>query len=106
MPWTVALGLPDRDLFYRAWQDWAIGEAAVIHFEWLPTERNEYPLLTGIDWYSETFFSAPQMDSFLEEWGRIENRFPMIEDHEEWAKVRKMALRTQHEALQLVFIGD
>lgn len=84
------------------------------HSEWvmlhgvLPAwEEREFPFLRCIDPYGETVFHHLQMESFLEEWKRVQERAKDESQREAWQKVKDMAERCQQDRdLYLRFVGN
>jgi hypothetical protein len=83
------------------------GEWLILH-EVLPArEETEFPVLRGIDRYGNTLFNHLQMESFLQEWGKIEDRARDESQKEAWRKVKHMAERCRDDRdLYLRFVGN
>jgi hypothetical protein len=103
MPWSVALKVGTGESFREGWVE---GDAAVIHFELLPRDAVQFPILSSIDHYDGAFFVGTQLDPFLSEWRKMRDRVAFEEDREEWDLVERLALRARKDGLQLVFVGD
>jgi hypothetical protein len=83
------------------------GEWVILH-DVLPTHREaQFPLLRGIDPFGNTIFNHLQMEPFLEEWERIEDRAHDESQKQAWRKVKEMAEKCRADRdLFLRFVGN
>ena len=66
----------------------------------------DFVLLSGVDPFGKTVFNHLQMESFLEEWARVQERAKDDTQREAWQKVREMAETCgQDRDLYLRFVG-
>jgi hypothetical protein len=66
-----------------------------------------FVLLSGIDLFGKTVFNHLQMESFLQEWDRIEERVRDESQKEAWKKVKEMAEACRLDRdLYLRFVGN
>jgi hypothetical protein len=67
----------------------------------------DYPLLSGIDPFGKTVFNHLQMENFLREWERVQERVRDDSQREAWQKVRQMAETCRQDRdLYLRFVGN
>lgn len=67
----------------------------------------KFALLSGIDPFGKTVFNHLQMENFLEEWDRIQERTRDESQKEAWKKVKEMAEACRHDRdLYLRFVGN
>jgi hypothetical protein len=70
-------------------------------------DQRDFPILRCIDPYGKTVFNHLQMESFLEEWSRIEPHAGDDSQKEAWQKIREMAQNCQADRdLYLRFVGN
>ena len=70
------------------------------------TPGNGYSLLCGIDPFGKTVFNHLQMESFLREWERVQERVRDESQREAWQKIREMAETCRQDRdLYLRFVG-
>jgi hypothetical protein len=82
------------------------GEWVLLHGVLPHYEDRTFPVLRGIDPFGKTVFNHLQMESFLEEWSRIEERAKDETQREAWNKVKEMAeICGQDRDLYLRFVG-
>ncbi|MGA9641286.1 MAG: hypothetical protein WBQ72_07815 [Terriglobales bacterium] len=64
-------------------------------------------LLSGIDPFGKTVFNHLQMEAFLQEWQRVEERVRDESQKEAWKRVKEMAEACRHDRdLYLRFVGN
>jgi len=69
-------------------------------------EERAFPLLRCVDPFGKTVFNNLQMEPFLEEWERVEDRARDESQREAWRKVREMAETCKGDRdLYLRFVG-
>jgi hypothetical protein len=69
-------------------------------------EESGFPFLRCVDPSGKTVFNHLQMDAFLEEWARLEDRAKDETQREAWQKVKEMAETCgQDRDLYLRFVG-
>ncbi len=84
------------------------------HNEWvilhdvLPArEETQFPVLRGIDHFGKTVFNHLQMEGFLAEWDRIEDRAHDESQKQAWRKVKDFAEKCRDDRdLYLRFVGN
>jgi hypothetical protein len=82
------------------------GEWILLHGVIPPFEDRDFPLLRGIDPFGKTVFNHLQMESFLEEWARVQDRAKDETQRDAWQKVKEMAEScSQDRDLYLRFVG-
>jgi hypothetical protein len=70
------------------------------------TSGSDFSLLSGIDPFGKTVFNHLQMESFLREWERVQERVRDDAQREAWRKIREMAETcSQDRDLYLRFVG-
>ena len=68
--------------------------------------EREFLLLRSIDPFGKTVFNHLQMETFLEEWERVQDRARDQSQKEAWEKIKEMALTCQGDRdLYLRFVG-
>jgi hypothetical protein len=83
------------------------GEWVLLHDVLPAREEAEFPLLRGIDQFGNTVFNHLQMETFLEEWERIQDRAHDDSQKQAWRKVREMAGKCRDDRdLYLRFVGN
>ena len=66
----------------------------------------DFPLLRCIDPFGKTVFNHLQMESFIEEWSRLQNRAEDDSQKEAWQKIKEMAETCKSDRdLYLRFVG-
>ena len=70
------------------------------------TSHDDFLLLSGIDPFGKTVFNHLQMEPFLKEWDRLEQRAEASEEKALIVGVRRLAVRCQNDRALLRFIGD
>lgn len=70
-------------------------------------EDKSFQLLRFIDWYANTVFNELQIDTFLAEWGRLEQTVQTEEEATLLNNIKDLARRCKEEPhLYLKFYGD
>lgn len=83
------------------------GEWIMLHGVLPGRDEHEFPVLRTIDPYGKTVFNHLQMDGFLEEWIRIQERAKDESQKEAWQKVKNMAEACHNDRdLYLRFVGN
>ena len=83
------------------------GEWVMLHGVLPAREEQEFLVLRGIDPYGKTVFNHLQMETFLEEWERVQHRARDESQRDAWQKVKEMAKRCQEDRdLYLRFVGN
>jgi hypothetical protein len=83
------------------------GEWVMLHGVIPGREEREFQVLRGIDPYGKTVFNHLQMETFLAEWERVEERAHDESQKEAWRKVKEMAESCQADRdLYLRFVGN
>ena len=81
-------------------------EWVVLHGVVPVSSGDDYSLLSGIDPFGKTVFNHLQMESFLREWERVEERVRDDSQREAWKKIRHMAEACREDRdLYLRFVG-
>ncbi len=97
MSWVVKL---EDELGERG--DWVMLHGVVPAFE-----EREFPLLRCIDPYGRTIFNHLQMESFLQEWERVQERARDDSQANAWKNIRQMAETCRKDRdLYLKFVGN
>ncbi len=83
------------------------GEWVILH-DVLPTQDEaQFPILRGIDRFGNTVFNHLQMESFLQEWERIQDRAHDESQKDAWRKIKQMAEKCRDDRdLYLRFVGN
>ena len=83
------------------------GEWVMLHDVLPGPDEAKFPFLRGIDRFGNTVFNHLQMESFLPEWERIEDRAHDQAQREAWRKVKQMAEKCRDDRdLYLRFVGN
>jgi hypothetical protein len=83
------------------------GDWIMLHGVLPAREEREFPFLRCIDPYGKTVFNHLQMDAFLEEWERIQDRARDESQKEAWHKVKEMGMHCKDDRdLYLRFVGN
>src|SRR5262249_11630763 len=83
------------------------GDWVMLHGVIPAREEREFCILRCIDPFGKTVFNHLQMESFLEEWERIQSRAEDDSQKEAWQKVKEMAQTCKADRdLYLRFVGN
>ena len=83
------------------------GDWIILHGVIPAREEREFPILRCIDLYGKTVFNHLQMEAFLEEWERVQERAHDESQKEAWLKIKQMAEACQADRdLYLKFVGN
>jgi hypothetical protein len=97
MSWVVKL---EDDLGERG--DWVM-----LHNVVPARDEKDFPFLRCIDPFGKTVFNYLQMEPFLAEWERVQDRAGDEQQKEAWEKVKQMAQACQGDRdLYLRFVGN
>ncbi len=82
-------------------------EWIILHDVLPPREEMQFALLRGIDQFGNTVFNHLQMENFLQEWLRIQDRAHDESQKQAWQKVKEMAEKCRDDRdLYLRFVGN
>jgi hypothetical protein len=83
------------------------GEWVMLHDVLPAREETDFPVLRGIDQFGNTVFNHLQMQTFLQEWERIQDRARDESQKQAWRKVKEMAEQCRDDRdLYLRFVGN
>jgi hypothetical protein len=83
------------------------GDWIVLHGVLPAREDRGFPFLRCIDPYGKTVFNHLQMEAFLDEWDRIQERARDESQKEAWQKIKEMAASCKDDRdLYLRFVGN
>ena len=97
MSWVVKL---EDDLGEQS--DWVM-----LHNVVPSRDEKDFPFLRCVDPFGKTVFNYLQMEAFLAEWERVQDRAGDEQQKEAWGKVKQMAQACQGDRdLYLRFVGN
>ena len=97
MSWVVKL---EDDLGEQS--DWVM-----LHNVVPARDEKGFPFLRCVDPFGKTVFNYLQMEGFLEEWERVQDRASDEQQKDAWEKVKRMAQACQGDRdLYLRFVGN
>ena len=83
------------------------GEWVMLHGVVPAASQADFLLLSGIDPFGKTVFNHLQMETFLQEWDRVQDRVHDDTQRDAWEKVKSMAESCLHDRdLYLRFVGN
>ncbi len=83
------------------------GDWVMLHGVLPAREERGFPFLGCVDPYGKTVFNHLQMEIFLEEWERLQDRARDESQKEAWKKIKEMAESCKDDRdLYLRFVGN